>query len=256
MGDALQAEGNFEVSYIFAAKVPILRLKYFNGDQRFKSDISFSNQLALLNTKMLATYASLDERVAPLGIAIKKWASVFGINDSASHTLSSYGKLDYFEIHLHGILALTIMLIHFLQRIQPAVLPYLQDVDEFGLTKELLDNEYEIQFAKPDEVYMKKFRKNRMTLGELYIAFFDYFGAFDWQDQVVQIRSPAKLWKLDKYWHRSAMTIEDPFDLSHNLVAGVRFASKLTKKLNQLNVFDFRCFMYLQVYQYNAACIP
>ena len=118
------------------------------------------------------------------------------------------------------------MLISLCQRIQPPVLPYLQDNNEFGLTIELLDDEYEVQFAQPDAAHMKNFRKNNMTLGELYVAFFDYFGSFDWQDQVVQIRSPAQLWKFDKEWHRSSMAIEDPFDLAHNLVAGVRLSTK------------------------------
>jgi terminal uridylyltransferase len=97
IGDALQEEGGFELNYVFAAKVPILRFKYSNGKEKFKADICFSNQLALFNTKMLATYASLDERIAPLGLAIKKWALTFGINDPSTHTLSSYGKYYMFR---------------------------------------------------------------------------------------------------------------------------------------------------------------
>jgi DNA polymerase sigma len=95
---------------------------------------------------------------------------------------------------------------------------------------------------------MEKFRKNTMSLGELFIAFFDYFAAFDWQDQVVQVRSSAPLWKLDKEWHRSTMSIEDPFDLSHNLVAGIRLASKFIVNFGSILICLFRFFVHFQVY--------
>lgn len=118
------------------------------------------------------------------------------------------------------------MLIHFLQRVQPPILPYLQDTDEFNLTKEVYDN-YEVQFARPSKDYVKKFCRNTMSPGELFTAFFDYYGAFDWKEEVVQIRSPKSLYKVDKEWNREIMAIEDPFDLSHNLVGGIRRQSKL-----------------------------
>lgn len=129
----------------------------------------------------------------------------------ASHSFSSY--------------ALSIMLIHFLQHVKPPVLPYLQDVNEFAMEK-ILINDSEVQFAQPSSAYYKKFCKNKMSTGELFIKFFDYFGSFNWSDEVVQIRTKSKLFKMDKDWHRSPITIEDPFDLTHNLTACIRSSSK------------------------------
>lgn len=63
---------------------------------------------------MLRTYCELDERVAKLGVAIKKWAKFFNINDASQGTLSSYSYI--------------VMLIYYLQRTHPPVLPNLQEV--------------------------------------------------------------------------------------------------------------------------------
>ena len=44
--------------------------------RNIEGDISLENCLALQNTKMLSTYCSLDERVRPLGYAVKSFAKV------------------------------------------------------------------------------------------------------------------------------------------------------------------------------------
>jgi|LauGreDrversion2_5_1035112.scaffolds.fasta_scaffold197170_1 DNA polymerase sigma len=46
--------------------------------------------LALVNTKLLRDYASLDPRLRQLVFLVKKWAKVRGVNDSYRGTLSSY----------------------------------------------------------------------------------------------------------------------------------------------------------------------
>ncbi|KAI6190570.1 Nucleotidyltransferase domain protein [Aphelenchoides bicaudatus] len=214
IGDSLSADGRFDVSYVFGARVPILKFKYTGEDgTKFKADICCSNELALINTQLLATYASFDERVAPLCVAIKRWASVFAINDAAQHTFSSY--------------SLAVMLIHFLQRVEPPVLPYLQDADAFGLESKMVDDQFEVSFARPNVDFMGNFRKNGMSLGQLFTAFFDYYNIFDWQDQVIQIRNSSSLYKFDKEWTRSTVSIEDPFELPHNLVGGIRTSDYL-----------------------------
>lgn len=118
------------------------------------------------------------------------------------------------------------MVINFLQHIRPPVLPYLQDSKSFNLTEQIVDG-CRVQFAKPPAKFIKKFRKNKLSVGELFISFFAYFDDFDWKQQVIQIQSPINLYKLDKEWQRSPLAIEDPFDLSHNLSSGVRLPSNI-----------------------------
>jgi DNA polymerase sigma len=118
------------------------------------------------------------------------------------------------------------MLIHFLQRVQPPVLPYLQDKEKFGLKTEIIDN-CEVQFYQPKKDYKKMFRKNEMSVGKLFVGFFEYFADFDWNNEVVQIRNSNKMFKLEKDWNQPFVAIEDPFILSRNLSSGIRGSSGL-----------------------------
>jgi DNA polymerase sigma len=92
VSDALKSVEGYVVEEIFNARVPILTLKCKRDDTTLKADLSFSNFLALKNTKMLAVYAAFDDRVAPLGIAIKKWANIVGLNNASNGTFKSYGE--------------------------------------------------------------------------------------------------------------------------------------------------------------------
>lgn len=95
------------------SSVPLLRLTSAKAGG-VRVDLGFNNSPALHNTRLLATYAALDDRVAPLGIGIKLWAKARCINDASNHFLSSY--------------AFILLAIWFLQ--QPCtgpILPVLQD---------------------------------------------------------------------------------------------------------------------------------
>ena len=49
-----------------------------------------------------------------------------------------------------------------------------------------------------------------------------YTERFNWRDAVVSVRTLRTVSKFDKLWTRSqGFTIEDPFNLDHNLGAGV-----------------------------------
>jgi len=101
--------------YIFPithARVPIV--KFYLSKWKLQCDISLENQLALRNTRMLAAYARIDERVQLLGYAIKHMAKVCDMGDAASGSLSSYAYI--------------LLLLHYLQRTNPPVVPVLQEV--------------------------------------------------------------------------------------------------------------------------------
>ena len=66
------------------------------------------------NTGLLQAYSQIDERCRMLGYAVKKIAKTMHINDASQQTLSSY--------------AYVLMVIFFLQKREPAVLPCLQEV--------------------------------------------------------------------------------------------------------------------------------
>lgn len=65
--------------------------------------------------------------------------------------------------------------------------------------------------------------KNTQTVGQLWLGFLRYYTEnFDWSEHVVCIRhADAPLTRKQKNWTKHRLAIEDPFELSHNLAAGV-----------------------------------
>ncbi|KAF7638633.1 PAP-associated domain-containing protein, partial [Meloidogyne graminicola] len=80
--------------------------------------LSIEHQLSIHNSELLKLYTKFDKRVAPLGFAIKCWAKLYGINNASFGYISSYAYI--------------IMLIHYLQRCSPPVLPFLQQIVFFN----------------------------------------------------------------------------------------------------------------------------
>ena len=87
-------------------------LKFIHYESQIEGDISLYNILAQENTKMLGMYAAIDSRVKILGYMVKFFAKVCDIGDASRGSLSSYGYI--------------LMLIHYLQQVDPPVLPVLQ----------------------------------------------------------------------------------------------------------------------------------
>jgi terminal uridylyltransferase len=81
------------------------------------------------------------------------------------------------------------------------------------------------------------FQKNTQSVGELWLGFLCYYTEkFDWNVHVVCIRDNNYLLRKTKNWTKHRMAIEDPFELSHNLAAGV------SPKSNYLKLRFFQIF--------------
>uniref|UniRef100_A0A8R1U0D9 CCHC-type domain-containing protein n=1 Tax=Onchocerca volvulus TaxID=6282 RepID=A0A8R1U0D9_ONCVO len=188
------------------AKVPIVKFRCRNHDH-LEADVSLYNVLALENTRLLRTYSKLDRRIHQLGIMTKVWAKNCEIGNASKGSLSSYSYI--------------IMLIHYLQRTNPPVAPFLQEVVPLKRCREpVIIGNCDVYFCCLEDLEWTV--HNRSTVGELWIGFLDYFGTkFDFTREVVQIRQTLPLMKLDKGWQSRPIAIEDPFDLTHNLSSGV-----------------------------------
>ncbi|DAZ95101.1 TPA: hypothetical protein N0F65_001703 [Lagenidium giganteum] len=92
------------------ARIPIVMFKM--KESGIECDLCVENMLAQRNTSFLRAYANADPRVRPLAYVIKQFVKRRRMNCAAEGTLSSYGYL--------------LMLIHFLQRQEPPILPVLQ----------------------------------------------------------------------------------------------------------------------------------
>ena len=71
-----------------------------------------------------------------------------------------------------------------------------------------------------------------MSVAELWMGFLNFYaGDFDDARLVVCTRMSRQLSKFEKMWNSPCIAIEDPFDLNHNLGAGISRKSKSVEKL-------------------------
>jgi len=209
--DEIEAWETFDnVTRIFAARVPVMKLT--DRKSQCQVDVCFNNLLAVKNTELLNIYQQIDPRVGQLGCLIKDWAKREDVVGVADGFLSSYAYL--------------LLVIHFLQQREPAILPNLQELaaslgskaevvedTKWGFTQEC-DTRFcrDVRLAK-ETLWQRNrelgFRKeSKETIEELCIGFFRFYSSathraqnevdpelseqhersFNWARQVVSIR--------------------------------------------------------------------
>ncbi|XP_038650167.1 terminal uridylyltransferase 4-like isoform X1 [Scyliorhinus canicula] len=194
---------------ITTAKVPIV--KFEHRQSGLEGDISLYNTLAQHNTRMLATYAALDPRVRYLGYTMKVFAKRCDIGDASRGSLSSY--------------AYVLMVLYFLQQRKPPVIPVLQEIFDGKEVPQRMVDGWNAFFFADIEVLKKKLPElgtNIESVGELWLGLLRFYTEeFDFKEYVISIRQKKLLTTFEKQWTSKCIAIEDPFDLNHNLGAGV-----------------------------------
>ncbi|XP_077417749.1 terminal uridylyltransferase 7 [Vanacampus margaritifer] len=194
---------------ITTAKVPIV--KFYHIRTGLEGDISLYNRLALHNTRLLALYAAIDRRVKILCYVMKVFAKMCDIGDASRGSLSSY--------------AYTLMVLFFLQQRDPPLIPVLQELYDGDKKPEVLADGWNVYFfddlkALPSR--WPQYGKNTETVGELWLGLLRFYTEeFDFKEYVVCTRQKARLTTFNKQWTSKYIVIEDPFDLNHNLGAGL-----------------------------------
>jgi terminal uridylyltransferase len=93
IGDLLERETNFDVKPLPKARIPIIKLNLASSPGLpfgIACDIGIENRLAIENTRLLLTYATIDPaRVRTLVLFLKVWAKRRRINSPYRGTLSS-----------------------------------------------------------------------------------------------------------------------------------------------------------------------
>lgn len=194
---------------ITTAKVPIV--KFEHRQSGLEGDISLYNTLAQHNTRMLATYAALDPRVQLLGYTMKVFAKRCDIGDASRGSLSSYAYI--------------LMVLYFLQQREPPVVPVLQEMFE-GPTapQKMVDGWNAFFFDDLQELRRRAAASlpNTESPGQLWLGLLRFYTEdFDFKEHVISIRQRKRLTTFEKQWTSKCIAIEDPFDLNHNLGAGV-----------------------------------
>ncbi|KAI1883144.1 hypothetical protein AGOR_G00242200 [Albula goreensis] len=194
---------------ITTAKVPIV--KFEHRQSGLEGDISLYNTLAQHNTRMLATYAAIDPRVQYLGYTMKVFAKRCDIGDASRGSLSSYAYI--------------LMVLYFLQQRHPPVIPVLQEIfDGKTVPQKMVDGWNAFFFDDIEELKRRlpELGRNKESVGELWLGLLRFYTEeFDFKEHVISIRQRKRLTTFEKQWTSKCIAIEDPFDLNHNLGAGV-----------------------------------
>lgn len=218
---AAEAEiyGFANVTKIFGASVPLV--KFTDMRSQMEVDFCINNVLGIRNSKLLNTYCRYDARAQQLGRLVKDWAKKGEIVGTADGCLNSYAYM--------------LLVIYYLQTIQPCVVPNLQLLATESVPvadgKWGVEDRWETKFVEDIEKLPDS--TNTMTTGELIIGFFEYFSeTFDWRTSAVCIRlaKPGSL--IDKHTLTCTCSedqwyVEDPFDLRHNLAGKCSRAGRL-----------------------------
>lgn len=205
-----------------SAKVPIV--KCWDPDLRLACDLNVNNPLALENTRMIKTYVQLDDRVRPLAKIIKYWTKRRILNDAGkcSH-LSECNAILIEHTAFGGTISSytwTCMIISFLQRRTPPIVPSLQKVE--GKRRNPGS-----QFADDVEALRGYGNANKESLPQLLFQFFRHYGyEFEYDKNVVSVKEGRLLSRKEKGWDWSnfrekegqkKLCVEEPFTVNRNL---------------------------------------
>ncbi|XP_023393546.1 terminal uridylyltransferase 7 isoform X5 [Pteropus vampyrus] len=194
---------------ITTAKVPIV--KFFHLRSGLEVDISLYNTLALHNTRLLSAYSAIDPRVKYLCYTMKVFTKMCDIGDASRGSLSSY--------------AYTLMVLYFLQQRNPPVIPVLQEIYKGEKKPEIFVDGWNIYFF--DQINelptcWPEYGRNTESVGQLWLGLLRFYTEeFDFKEHVISIRRKSLLTTFKKQWTSKYIVIEDPFDLNHNLGAGL-----------------------------------
>ncbi|XP_075232431.1 terminal uridylyltransferase 4-like [Lycorma delicatula] len=191
---------------ISTAKVPIL--KFVHRTTQLEGDISLYNEIAQVTSKLLLTYSKIDVRAPILGFMLKKFAKVCNIGSASTGSLSSFGYI--------------IMVIYFLQRCNPPVLPVLQELDDgtAAVERRTFEGCDVYFFHEVDNLHKvwNGFRKNKKTAGQLWIEMLQFYTEeFDFVRNIISIQTSRLITKESKHLSSRNIAIEVPFSSSNNL---------------------------------------
>ncbi|XP_065174670.1 terminal uridylyltransferase 7-like isoform X2 [Sycon ciliatum] len=190
-------------------RVPLCKIKV--REQGIRIDISCNNEMGVLNSSMIATYCKVDNRVAPLAMMIKSIAKLCSIANSKQGSLSSYTYI--------------VMLIYYLQRTSPAVVPNLYQLynkEEHSQKPTRMLGTFDTYFFEDIDRLGEVWQghgQNKESLAELLFGFFKFYAEFDFANVVITPRLDETVLLKDSPFAvtSSLMNIEDPFRQTFNL---------------------------------------
>ncbi|XP_042542185.1 poly(A) RNA polymerase, mitochondrial [Dipodomys spectabilis] len=186
---------------ILNARCPLVRFSY--QPSGFQCDLTTNNRIALKSSELLYIYGALDSRVRALVFSIRHWARTHSLTSSIPGAwITNF--------------SLTMMVIFFLQRRSPPILPTLDSL------KSLAGAEDKCIIEGNNCTFLSDLNKikpsgNTETLELLLKEFFEYFGNFAFNKNSINIRQGKEQNKPDS----SPLYIQNPFETSLNVSKNV-----------------------------------
>uniref|UniRef100_A0A914H4H2 PAP-associated domain-containing protein n=1 Tax=Globodera rostochiensis TaxID=31243 RepID=A0A914H4H2_GLORO len=162
-------------------------------------DMNVNNIAGVYNSFLLHNYSRIDDRFPALCLLVKHWAKIKGISEASEGYLNSY--------------SLILMVLHFLQcGVEPPVLPNLQHLypDLFSCNRHFNDIKLFMTLPTP----FPEMVQNTRTVGELLMAFFDYYNRFAFERFAISVRRGCIFSRseLASNTERFRLFVEEPFD--------------------------------------------
>nr|XP_008110583.1 PREDICTED: poly(A) RNA polymerase, mitochondrial [Anolis carolinensis] len=191
--------GCVSVQKILNARCPLV--KFSHQPSGFQCDLTANNRIAMRSTELLYIYGSLDPRVRALVFGVRCWARTHGITSSIPGPwITNF--------------ALTTMVLFFLQKRQPPIVPTLDHLKGLAEDKHIVEG-YDCTFVS--NLNKIKPTENTETLDVLLGEFFEYFGNFAFNKHSLNIRKGKEQNKPEA----SALHIQNPFEQSLNISKNV-----------------------------------
>ncbi|CAD2098249.1 conserved Plasmodium protein, unknown function [Plasmodium vinckei brucechwatti] len=209
----------------FSAKVPIIHFYCDDHKNSFQlsCDISVNNILAVINSKLIQKYVSIDKRLQLMGIALKYWSKNRNINDRSKGFLSSF--------------SLILMVIHFLQYVmEPKILISLQDISIRRNEKSFYVMGVDCKYCQDDAIIREELKRmniqngvsidnknydnaSHIDISTLMLEFFKFYG-YKYKSGIIAIRDInnyydnfASLKSYESYY----LFVDNPFEIGKNV---------------------------------------
>ncbi|KAM6314991.1 poly(A) RNA polymerase, mitochondrial [Aegotheles albertisi] len=203
IGDCLDnfGPGCVSVQKILNARCPLV--KFSHQPTGFQCDLSVSNSIAIKSSELLYIYGCLDSRVRALVFTVRCWARIHGLTNSVPGSwITNF--------------SLTMMVMFFLQKRSPPIIPTLDQLKELADEKDKhVIGGYDCSFVS--DLSKIKPTKNTETLDVLLGDFFEYFGNFDFRKNSINLRKGKEVNKPES----SPLYIWNPFEQDLNISKNV-----------------------------------
>ncbi|CDU19337.1 nucleotidyltransferase, putative [Plasmodium yoelii] len=210
----------------FSAKVPIIHFYCDDHKNSFQlsCDISVNNILAVINSKLIQKYVSIDKRLQLMGIALKYWSKKRNINDRSKGFLSSF--------------SLILMAIHFLQYVmEPKILISLQDISIRRNEKSFYVMGVDCKYCQDDAIIRDELKKmniqngvvssddknydhaSHVDISTLMLEFFKFYG-YKYKSGIIAIRDINNYYENFtslKSYESYYLFVDNPFEIGKNV---------------------------------------